>query len=60
MKHRKKLSDYFIDRKFSRIDKEKALIIESAGRIVWIIGQRIDNRFRITESTKKALIIKVI
>jgi tRNA(Ile)-lysidine synthase len=59
MNRKKKLSDYFVDRKFSRFDKEKVLILESAGRIVWIIGERIDNRFRITESTKKALIIKV-
>jgi len=58
MKQKKKLSDYFIDRKFSRLEKEKAMIMESGGKIVWIIGERIDNRFRITKSTKKALIIK--
>lgn len=59
MKQKKKLSDYFIDRKFSRLEKEKAMIMESGGKIVWIIGERIDNRFRITKSTKKALILKV-
>jgi tRNA(Ile)-lysidine synthase len=58
MKQKKKLSDYFIDNKYSRIDKEKTLLLESGGKIVWIIGDRIDNRFRITKSTKKALIIK--
>ena len=58
MNQKKKLSDYFIDRKFSKPDKEKALIIESAGRILWIIGERIDNRFRVTGSTKKVLVIK--
>jgi tRNA(Ile)-lysidine synthase len=58
MNQKKKLSDYFIDNKNSRIDKESKLILESAGEIVWIIGDRIDNRFRITGSTKKALIIK--
>jgi tRNA(Ile)-lysidine synthase len=60
MKQKKKLSDYFIDNKYSRLDKEKILILESAGKIIWIIGDRIDNRFRITKSTKKALIIKSI
>jgi tRNA(Ile)-lysidine synthase len=58
MKQKKKLSDYFIDSKFSRLEKEKAIIMESGGKIVWIIGERIDNRFRITKSTKKALILK--
>jgi tRNA(Ile)-lysidine synthase len=60
MNRKKKLSDYFIDKKYSKFDKEKKLILESDGKIVWIIGDRIDNRFRITESTKKALIIKAL
>ena len=59
MTNKKKLSDYFIDNKCSMIDKEKKLILESCGEIVWIIGDRIDNRFRITETTNKVLIIKL-
>ena len=58
MKQQKKLSDYFVDNKYSKIDKEEILILESEGNIVWIIGDRIDNRYRITESTKKGLVIK--
>lgn len=58
MKKKKKLSDYFIDHKFSRIDKEKALIMESDGNIVWILGERIDDRFKVTDAAKKILIIK--
>jgi len=53
------LSDYFVDCKYSIIDKEKIFIMETSGKIIWIIGDRIDNRFRITRSTKKALVIKV-
>lgn len=59
MKRKKKLSDYLTDRKYSRPEKEKLLILESDGRIVWLMGERIDNRFRITKRTRKALIIKV-
>jgi tRNA(Ile)-lysidine synthase len=59
MKQKKKLSDYFIDNKYSLPEKEKTLVMESGGNIVWIIGGRIDNRFRITESTRTVLIIKV-
>jgi tRNA(Ile)-lysidine synthase len=58
MSSRKKLSDYFIDRKYSVPEKERQLILESDGKIIWVIGERIDNRFRITDTTKKALIIK--
>lgn len=58
MMQKKKLSDYFIDKKYSRLDKENKLILESDGKIVWIIGDRLDNRFRITPETKKALLIK--
>ncbi len=58
MKHQKKLSDYFIDCKYSILEKENKLILESEGRIIWIIGDRLDNRFRITAHTKKALILK--
>ena len=52
MNKRKKLSDFFIDNKFSYTDKKEALLLTSAGKIVWIIGYRIDNRFKITEQTK--------
>ncbi len=58
MKQKKKLSDYFIDNKYSILEKENKRILESDGKIVWIIGDRIDNRFKITRSTKRALLIK--
>jgi tRNA(Ile)-lysidine synthase len=58
MNKRKKLSDYFIDRKYSMVDKENILILESSGKIIWLIGDRIDNRFRITDKTRKVVVIK--
>jgi tRNA(Ile)-lysidine synthase len=58
MKQRKKLSDYFIDNKYSVLEKENCLILESGDKIAWIINARIDNRFRITKNTKKALVIE--
>jgi tRNA(Ile)-lysidine synthase len=59
MKKKKKLSDYFIDRKYSLIKKENTLILESEGEIVWIIGERLDERFKVTESTSGILKIEI-
>lgn len=56
---RKKLSDYFTDRKYSLFQKEKALILESEGKIVWLMGERLDNRFRVTASTATVLTIEM-
>lgn len=57
MKGRKKLSDYFTDRKYSRIQKEAVWLLCSGNDIVWIIGERPDNRFRINKGTKSVLIV---
>ena len=57
MKQKKKLSDFFVDNKFSKIEKEKALLLISKGEVVWVIGHRLDNRFKITDSTENVLIL---
>jgi tRNA(Ile)-lysidine synthase len=59
MKNRKKVSDYFIDRHFSLIEKENCWLLTSGEEIAWIIGERSDERFKITEKTKKIIILKV-
>jgi tRNA(Ile)-lysidine synthase len=51
MDHRKKLSDFLIDNKISRIKKSDITVIESAGEIAWVVGYRIDNRFKVTPET---------
>jgi tRNA(Ile)-lysidine synthase len=52
---KKKLSKFFIDQKISINDKEKIWLIESDKKIIWIIGLRIDDRFKMTSQTKKIL-----
>lgn len=55
MKQRKKLSDFFINNKFSLIDKEQTWLLVSDDEIVWIVGYRMDNRFKVTVDTKEVL-----
>lgn len=59
MKGQKKVSDYLTDKKFSLFEKEKQYVACSEGKIVWLIGERTDDRFKITEKTEKALILKI-
>ena len=55
MKAKKKLSDFFTDQKIPRFEKAVIPILESDGAIVWICGMRLDNRFKLTEHTRKAI-----
>ena len=59
MKNKKKVSDFFIDRQFSILQKEQAWLLLSEGEIAWIIGERSDNRFKIDSKTKKIMILEI-
>ena len=59
MPHRKKLSDFLIDQKVPLHRKASVLVVRSGDDIVWVVGWRIDHRYRMTEHTKKVCEISV-
>lgn len=48
----KKISEFYKNLKYSILDKENQWLLCSNNDIVWVVGQRIDDRFKITKSTK--------
>jgi tRNA(Ile)-lysidine synthase len=54
----KKLKTYFIDEKIRRDERERIPLLVSGDNILWVIGHRQDDRYKVSEGTKKALLIK--
>jgi tRNA(Ile)-lysidine synthase len=59
MKQPKKISDFFTDLKIDRLTKDKIWILESGKEIAWIMGHRIDDRFKVTQNTREVLQLKL-
>ena len=55
----KKLSDFFVDEKFSLPEKENVWILTNGEEIIWIVGIRLDDRYKITPETTRMLILEL-
>ena len=55
MKGKKKLSKFFKDEKLSLISKEKIWVLLSENNIIWVVGMRSDERFKVDDETKHIL-----
>lgn len=61
MKGSKKLSDFFTDLKLSLPEKENQFVLcNGDGRIIWVVGHRIDSHFAIVESTENIIRFKYL
>jgi tRNA(Ile)-lysidine synthase len=56
---RKKIQDFFVDEKVPRDERDRIPLITSAGEIIWVLGYREDDRFRVTDRTKMVLRLEV-
>jgi tRNA(Ile)-lysidine synthase len=60
MKGKKKLSKFFKDEKIPLTEKEKIWLLLSDDQVVWVIGHRMDDRFKVTENTSEILKISYL
>jgi tRNA(Ile)-lysidine synthase len=57
---RKKLQDFFVDRKVPRHRRDTVpLVVDDRGRIVWVAGHGIDEAFRVTDSAQAVIILRL-
>ncbi len=55
MKGLKKISDLFVDRKYSILDKERSWLLTQGEQIIWVVGERLDERFKVEAHTRRIL-----
>ena len=61
MKGSKLLSDFFVDQKMTTRQKEECLVLTTANdEIVWVVGRRIDDYYKVTDKTKTVLIVRMM
>jgi tRNA(Ile)-lysidine synthase len=52
---RKKIQDYFVDGKIPRDERDSTPLLINNNEIVWVIGHRVDERYKIDKNTKRVL-----
>jgi tRNA(Ile)-lysidine synthase len=57
---RKKLQDFFVDRKIARQNRDSVpLVVDETDRIVWVAGYALDEAFRVTDPAQAVVILRI-
>lgn len=59
MKGKKSVRNYLKDRKFSLFDKEMQYVVCAGDSVVWLVNERIDDRFKVTGSTRRVMVLRI-
>ena len=54
-----KLQDFFSNNKLSRFEKDKVWLLESGGEIAWVVGMRLDERYKVLPATKSVFKVEI-
>jgi tRNA(Ile)-lysidine synthase len=57
---RRKMQDFLVDAKVPRRERGKVALLESAGEIAWVLGMRIDERFKVGNTTERIAVINLV
>ena len=58
MQGRKKVDDFMVDEKLSILEKENTWVLCSNDNIVWVVGHRLDDRYKLVAQTEKVYIVQ--
>jgi tRNA(Ile)-lysidine synthase len=60
MRGMKKVQDFFTDLKLDRFEKEKVRLLCSGEEIIWLVGLRLDDRFKVVDTTEKVYLVQLL
>lgn len=60
MSEPKKLQDYLVDEKVPRSERDRIPIVATPNAVVWVAGYRLDDRFKVTPATRRALRLRYV
>lgn len=58
MEGTKKIQDFLVDAKVPRVERDRVPIVVAGDEIIWVVGHQINDRFKLTEATKRILILE--